>query len=152
MQELLKDYSLILEIPVAWGDMDSFQHVNNTVYFRWFESARIAYFDKLGFDEHTKRDGIGPILAHTQCRFRLPLTYPDTVSVGVGISELGEDRFLMKYIVISHRHQKLAAEGDSRIVCYDYKGAHKAPLPAELKRRIIELENFDEVSLPNDIV
>src|SRR4051812_27249954 len=54
-----------VEIPVAWGDMDAFGHVNNTVYFRWFESARIAYFEKIGLNERMKRDKKGPILART---------------------------------------------------------------------------------------
>ena len=48
MQELLDAYPVIIEIPIAWGDMDAFQHVNNTVYFRHFESARLAYFEKIG--------------------------------------------------------------------------------------------------------
>src|SRR5687767_1167703 len=52
-----------VEIPVQWGDMDAFGHVNNTVYFRWFESARIAYFEKIGLNERMRRDRKGPILA-----------------------------------------------------------------------------------------
>ncbi len=49
MQEILKHYSVIIETPVAWGEMDAFQHVNNIVYFRYFESVRIAYFEKIGY-------------------------------------------------------------------------------------------------------
>jgi acyl-CoA thioester hydrolase len=143
MNEHLKEYPLIIDIPVAWGDMDAFQHVNNAVYFRYFESARIAYFAKLGFDETMKRDGVGPILAATQCRFRMPLTYPDTVSVGTGISQLGEDRFVMRYAVWSHERQKIAAEGDGTVVSYDYRMNRKTPIPAEVRSRIIELEKLD---------
>ena len=46
MQELLKSFPVVAKIPVRWGDMDSFQHVNNVSYFRYFESARIAYFNE----------------------------------------------------------------------------------------------------------
>lgn len=140
MQELLKTFPVVITTPVAWGEMDSLQHVNNIVYFRYFESARMAYFDRLEFWPDRDESGIGPILASTQCRFRLPLTYPDTVSIGARISELAEDRFLMKYAVISHRHQKIAAEGDGLIVSYNYRELRKSHLPDQIKRRIEALE------------
>ncbi len=140
MQELLKTFPVIIEIPVAWGEMDSLLHVNNIVYFRYFESARMAYFDRLDIWTYMKETGIGPILASTQCKFRLPLTYPDTVSVGTRISEIAGDRFLMKYLVVSHLHAKVAAEGEGLIVSYDYRELKKATLPNEIKSRIQVLE------------
>ncbi|MCB0148997.1 MAG: acyl-CoA thioesterase, partial [Caldilineaceae bacterium] len=48
MHDLLAGYPVVIEIPVAWGEMDAFQHVNNIVYFRYFESGRIAYFERAG--------------------------------------------------------------------------------------------------------
>ena len=140
MNELLADYPVVLEVPLAWGDMDAMRHVNNTVYFRWFESVRIAYFDEVGFLEHMEEAGIGPILASTRCRFRIPLTHPDRVSAAARISDIGEDRFTMSYAVISHRTQKIAAEGDGLIVCFDYRNHRKAPLPSIIRERIEALE------------
>ncbi|HEX8422205.1 MAG TPA: thioesterase family protein, partial [Pyrinomonadaceae bacterium] len=81
------------------------------------------------------------ILASTQCKFKIPLTYPDTVSVGTKISEIEADRFNMKYTVVSHAHAKVAAEGEGLIVSYDYRAQKKAPLPDEIKERIRILEN-----------
>jgi acyl-CoA thioester hydrolase len=141
MQELLKTYPVVIEIAVAWGEMDSLQHVNNIVYFRYFESARMAYFHKLDIWSYMNETGVGPILASTQCKFRVPLTYPDTVSVGTKISEIEDDRFLMKYLVVSHEHKRVAAEGEGLIVSYNYRELRKAPLPDEIKRRIEDLEN-----------
>ena len=66
MKELIGDYPVVIDIPIAWGDMDAFQHVNNTVYFKHFESARISYFEKIDFLEVMNKTGIGPILASTQ--------------------------------------------------------------------------------------
>ncbi len=137
---LLETCPVVIEVPLAWGDMDAFQHVNNTVYFRWFESARIAYFEKVGMIDFKEAAGIGPILASTRCRFRIPLAYPDTVSVGTSVSEMAADRFLMKYLVVSQRAEETAAEGDGLVVSFDYRGKRKAPIPAELRRRILELE------------
>lgn len=139
-QQLLEAYPIVIETPVAWGEMDSLQHVNNIVYFRYFESARMAYFERIGFWTYMDETGVGPILASTNCKFRLPLTYPDTVSVGARVSDIGDDRFLMHYAAVSHRHAKLAAEGDGLIVSYDYRALTKAPLPEEIRRRIRDLE------------
>jgi acyl-CoA thioester hydrolase len=82
MSSLLEDLPVTVIIPVAWGEMDFFRHVNNTVFFRYFESARIVYLDRIGFHEALAESGIGPILASTHARFRKPITYPDTVHVG----------------------------------------------------------------------
>jgi acyl-CoA thioester hydrolase len=140
MNELLAHCPIVIEIPIAWGEMDSFQHVNNIVYLRYFESARIAYFERLQLMEFMTQTGIGPILASVQCRFKIPLTYPDTVSVGTRVSNVEHDRFVMEFYVISHKHQKIAAEGEGVIVSFNYRENQKTPLPEEVKRRIAELE------------
>jgi len=138
--QLLVEYPIIIEIPVAWGEMDSFQHVNNIVYFRYFESARILYSEKLGLHKLRDETGIGPILGSTSCKYRLPLTYPDTVSVGAKVTDIAEDRFSMKYLVVSHRHQKVAAEGEGVVVMYNYHEGKKTTLPEEIRKRIEEME------------
>ncbi len=139
--QLLADDPTVIEIPVAWGEMDAFGHVNNVVCLRYLESARIAYFEALGTMETMAATGIGPILAETRCRFKLPLTYPDTVKVGARVAELAADRFLMHYRVVSHRHVRVAAEGDGRIVSYDYKAKTKTALPEAIAARIRDLES-----------
>lgn len=141
MKELLAAYPVVIEIPVAWGEMDSFGHVNNTVYFRYFESARMTYFREMDFWNYMETTGIGPILASTQCKFKIPLTYPDSVSVGARASAVEADRFMMQYLVVSHQHRKVAAEGEGLIVSYDYREKKRTPLPGELKERIVQLES-----------
>ena len=140
MSGLLVSYPVVIAIPVAWGDMDAFQHLNNTIYFRYFESARIAYFERLRFMELMQVTGVGPILASTQCRFKIPLTYPDSVDVGARIADVADDRFLMRYAVASRRHQKIAAEGEGLIVAFDYLQNKKAPLPEAIRRGIEAIE------------
>jgi len=120
--------------------MDAFRHLNNTAYFRFFESGRIAYFEKLNLLEYMEETGVGPILASTSCRFKIPLTYPDNVYIGTRVSNIEEDRFTMEYFVVSEKHQRVAAEGAGLIVCFNYKENKKVSLPEELKRRIKELE------------
>jgi len=74
MEDFLEGFPVVIEIPVAWGEMDAFQHVNNIVYLRYFESPRIAYFERLSFLEVMEQTGVGPILAETHCRYRRSLT------------------------------------------------------------------------------
>lgn len=140
MNELLDAYPVTIEVPIAWGDMDAFQHVNNTVYFKHFESVRLAYFEKIGFMEVMERTHIGPILAATQCTYKIPLTYPDLVTVGAKVDRIEEDRFVMKYAVVSHKHGKLAAAGEGTIVTFDYANSKKAPVPDEVEKCIKALE------------
>jgi acyl-CoA thioester hydrolase len=140
MQNKLSDYPVVVETPVAWGEMDAFGHVNNIVYFRYLETARIAYFERLDLPEFIGRDPVGPILAETTCRFRAPLSYPDRVSIGARVVSIGEDRFNMAYGVYSHRLDRFAAEGEGVLVCFDYRRNRKAPVPPRLKQRIEEIE------------
>ena len=140
MEDLLKSYPVVIEIPVAWGDMDAFQHVNNIMYFKYFESARISYFEALNFHDQMIKTGIGPILASTQCKFKIPLTYPDRVTVGAKVDVIEKDRFLMKYLVVSHKHKNIAASGEGMLVSFNYHENKKAPLPDEIRARITELE------------
>jgi acyl-CoA thioester hydrolase len=140
MEDLLASCPVVIDVPVAWGEMDALKHVNNIVYFRYFESARIAYFEKLRFWEFMNQTGVGPILASIQCRFKIPLIYPDTVSVGTRIPKIEQDRFVMEYRAVSHKSHAIAAEGESVVVSYNYRESKKTLLPEEMKQRILTLE------------
>ena len=137
---LLADYPVRITLPVAWGEMDAMGHVNNVVYLRWFESVRMVYLERIGLMAHMQEHGIGPILAETRCRFRIPLEYPDEIEVGARVARLETDRFLMEYAVASRNHGRLAAEGDGLIVTFDYDAKRKAPVPAAAVAAIGELE------------
>lgn len=140
MDDLLAGFPVVVTIPVQWGEMDYFRHVNNTVFFRYFESARIAYLDRIGFREEGAEAGAGPILASTHARFRRPLEYPDTVRVGARVTEVGGDRFTMEYRLVSEREGHVAAEGGGVLVAFDYAAGRKAPIPPRVREAIETLE------------
>ena len=137
--ELLADYPVTVDIDVAWGDMDAMGHVNNTGYFRYFETARISCFADLGLGSIEHSGGVGPILHSASCRFRIPLTHPDTVVVGARIGDIGEDRFVMQYRAVSRRHGAVAADGESLIVTFDYANGTKAPVSDSLRKHLLAL-------------
>lgn len=140
MGNSIDGYPVVIEIPVVWGEMDAFQHVNNVVYFRYFENARIVYYEKLDVLDLMNRTTIGPILAATSCRFRMPLTYPDKVLIGAKVTNIEEDRFTMNHLVVSTMHQKVAAEGDAVVVAFNYRENKKVPIPDALRQRILDVE------------
>jgi acyl-CoA thioester hydrolase len=143
LKPLLAGFPVTVTFPVHWGEMDAYRHVNNVVYFRYFESARAAYFRAVNWPEIETATGIGPILASAECRFRRALRYPDTVTVAIRVvPPLAEDRFTMEFRIVSHEQLALAAEGKGVIVGYHYGQMQKATLPAELRQRIAELENW----------
>ena len=146
MNELLKDFTFVVDINIEWGDMDALQHVNNIEYFKYFQAARIAYFEKIGSDGVWGEKRISSILASTQCKFIYPLAYPDSISVGVRVDSMADQYFTMKYAVVSHKHQRLAAIGDAKVVMFDYANNKKASIPNEIRKTIIGLEKFvDEI-------
>ena len=146
MNELLKDFTFVVDINIEWGDMDALQHVNNIEYFKYFQAARIAYFEKIGSDGVWGEKRISSILASTQCKFIYPLAYPDSISVGVRVDSMSVQYFTMKYTVVSHKHQRLAAIGDAKVVMFDYANNKKASIPNKIRKTIIGLEKFvDEI-------
>ncbi len=120
-----------LDIPVQWGDMDAFQHVNNTVYLRWCESARIAFFEQTGLLSTQKSAGVGPILASIQCKFRAPVVFPNTVRVQTRILRLGTDDFELEHLLYVEATK--VAEVQERVVIFDYKAQKKAAFPEKVK-------------------
>lgn len=137
--DTLEDYSVVVKIPVVWGDMDSFGHVNNIKFFRYFETARIKYFENIGFIQVMRDSKIGPILASTSAKFIKSLFYPDTIQVGTRVTKLESTRFIMDYLVISEQ-SGTAAVGEAVIVVLDYQTSAKSPLPASVKEKIFEIE------------
>src|SRR5260221_6322189 len=115
----LAHHPVLLTWPVQWGDQDAFGHVNNVVYFRWMESARIEYFRQAAIGGMSNQ-GAGPILASIKCDFRRQLTYPDTLLVTASVASIGRTSMKMVHWVYSTQQQAVAAEADSVIVMFDY--------------------------------
>lgn len=128
------------EIKVQWGDMDAAGHVNNLVYLRWFETARVDYFARLGQDVVMNDDKPGFILAKQDIKYIFPLTYPDRIVASVRIETIQSDRFSMYCQIYSQRHQCLAAVMNGVIVTYDYRDHKKALIPPTMLQSIKVLE------------
>ncbi|MBY6196092.1 acyl-CoA thioesterase [Vibrio hangzhouensis] len=132
MEQLLEGFPVVTEIPVAWGEMDALNHVNNAVYFRYFETARLDYFSHINLMEDMAITKIGPVLGDTYCRYKLPVTYPDTLLVGSRISDIQSDRFTMEYQIVSKKLGKVTTTGTATIVMFNFASNQKAQIPQKL--------------------
>jgi len=129
----LVGYSSITVLPVQWGDQDAFGHVNNVVYFRWFESARIDLLNLFPSSVTMSGSGLGPILASIKCDYRRQLRFPDTVYIGSRMTRVGRSSADIGHAVISHSQEQVVAEGSSVIVIFDYTTQRVTRIPDDLR-------------------
>lgn len=140
--EELENYTTQMEIPVQWGNMDAYQHVNNIVYLRWIECARVKYFEEhLSKGEISQAD-VGPILLSQTCKYIFPMTYPDTALVGFRVADIGEDRLHCEARIYSKNHKRLAAFSSNIIMPYSLTQLSKVPIPNSWIETIKNIENL----------
>ncbi len=139
----LADYPVIITLPVQWGDMDAFGHVNNTVPIRWFESARIAYLEAVALSGMMQGQRIGPILAAINCNFRKQVKFPDTVHIGARVGEIRRSSFTMQHAVYSEAGEWICADGESTIVVFDYQTQRPVRVPDSIRAAVAKLEGVD---------
>jgi acyl-CoA thioester hydrolase len=115
-------------IPVRWGDMDALGHVNNTVYFRYTEQARIDWLESLGFAVLAGVEE-GPVIINASCTFFKPITYPATVEVRTLIGKPGRSSLPTYYEIRCVDDDTLYADGAAKIVWWNPKTGKSLPLP-----------------------
>ncbi len=143
LESLLEGYPVTIALPVQWGDQDAFGHVNNTVYFRWFESARIAYFQRIGLLAMIPAERIGPILASSSCEYRRAITFPETVQVAIRVTRIGRTSIGFEHRIVSQQQSALAAEGISTTVVINYADYRPCPVPEAVRQAIAAIERRD---------
>lgn len=132
------DFKVKTEQTVAWGDMDAFGHVNNVIYLRYFESARVKYFDDI--PELAGFQGAEiPVLANVSCSFKKPVVYPDTLTMHVGVTKLGHASLQMSCQMISPK-VGLAAVAECTIVLIDVNKGHSVRIPSVWRAAIEKIE------------
>ncbi|EPF71258.1 MULTISPECIES: acyl-CoA thioesterase [Acinetobacter] len=133
----LTDYPVIHQQVVAWGDMDALGHVNNVMYYRYIESARIHYMDQI----RMMQQSFSTVVASNQCKYMRPVFYPDTLKIGVRVEEIRNSAFRMHYLLWSEQQQAVVASAEAIMVCVNSESMQKMPLPESIRQRILALEN-----------
>ena len=135
MQSVL-DYPLVYTQHVAWGDMDAFGHVNNVMYYRYVESARLADIEHTGI----LSADVLTVVASNQCKYLKPVFYPDQLKISARIEELRNSAFRMHYLLWSEQQQALVAEAEAVIVCVDKTNMQKTLIPELVRQKLKEFE------------
>ncbi len=120
--------------------MDALGHVNNAMYFRYFESARVDFLKNLEAMMPMPRTGIGPILAYIDSQFVAPLTFPDTIVVGSAVRQIGNTSVKMAQAVFSRAQQRVVTESKSVLVVIDYATGEKVNVPGTVRAYYRHLE------------
>jgi len=115
-------------VPIRWGDMDAFGHVNNTVYFRYMEQARLDWLSAIERREDASiATGTGPVIVNASCTFFAPLVYPGDCEVRMYLGELGRSSVGTFYEIWSDGRR--FAEGAAKIVWVDRASGRSTTLP-----------------------
>jgi acyl-CoA thioester hydrolase len=117
---------------VRWGDMDALGHVNNTLYFRYMEQVRIAWFEAIGVPMID--NGIGPVIVRADCNFIVPIVYPATVNVTNGVRHVGNSSFTLYHEIRDASDTSLMyANGEAVMAWADHAAGKSVPLPAHIR-------------------
>lgn len=121
-------------IPVRWGDQDALGHVNNTVYLRYVEQARIEFLASLADEDWPGAPDEGPILAAAELQFKRPIHYPATVVVSVFSAGPGRTSFpLDSVLTVEGDEETVYAEVEATLVWVDRRTGRPTPLPDALR-------------------
>lgn len=123
------------KVATRWGDNDPYGHVNNTVYYEWFDSAVNAWMIGEGMLDIANGDPIA-LVAETRCTYAAPLAFPQDVEVGIAVSALGRSSIRYRIGVFAEGAPTAAAEGEFVHVVVDRASRRPVEIPASWRERL----------------
>ncbi|MCW5299890.1 acyl-CoA thioesterase [Herbaspirillum lusitanum] len=125
-------------MDVRWGDMDAFNHVNNTVYFRYMEQTRIEWLETIGVG--LAADGLGPVIVNAHCSFLRQLKYPADIEIRMYAQPPGRSSVETTYEIRRvDQPEIIYAEGGAKIVWVNFKQEKSVPLPESIRQTLTGL-------------
>ena len=121
----------VTRMPIRWGDMDAYGHVNNTVYFRYMEQARVEWLEEQKIE--VRPGGLGPVIINASCTFFAPVNYPATVIIKMYAGDPGRSSVMTWYELFIEGEDRLYAEGAAKTVWMDMRSGKSAPLPDKVR-------------------
>jgi acyl-CoA thioester hydrolase len=120
-------------IPIRWGDMDAMGHLNNTVYFRFMEQARIGWFDSL-LPRGEAWNAAGIVIANASCNFKRPINYPGTVEVRLSVGAPGGSSVPTFYELLVD--EEIHADGEATVVFIDMQRQKPIRIPQNIREAL----------------
>ncbi len=129
-------YRVFRALGTRWMDNDIYGHVNNVVYYSWFDTAVNGYLIEQGaLDIHS--GGVIGLVIETQCNYFAPLAFPDTIHAGLRVAHLGRSSVRYEVGLFGESGERAAASGHFVHVYVDRQTRRPVPLPDAL-RRVLE--------------
>ena len=123
------------QIAVRWGDMDAYGHVNNALYMRYLEEARVQFLANIG--AAMSGNGTDPVIINVGCTFLRPVSYPATMIIKSYVGEIGRSSFMVWYeLSTTDNPDQLCSEGYSKVVWMDHQTGRSVPLPETIRTAI----------------
>ena len=131
-------YPHFLTVPTRWMDNDVYGHVNNVVYYSYFDTVVNEYLIRSSVLDIQRSPVIG-LVVETQCRFFKPLTFPDTVSAGLRVSRLGRSSVRYEIGLFRNDDYTAAAQGHFVHVYVERETRKATTLPSEIRAALEKL-------------
>jgi len=128
-----------LSLRIDWADLDLFGHVNNVMFVKYVQAARVNYWEQIGLYQQFLETNIGPILASLSCQYKKPLHYPGSITIYSSMRFIRNTSFSLQH-VITDEHEDIAAEAEDVMVMYDFNKNEKIPFPDHFRGKAEELE------------
>jgi acyl-CoA thioester hydrolase len=133
-----KEYRWFMTIATRWADNDAYGHVNNTVYYQWFDTAVNAWLVEVGLLDIERGDPIG-LVVETGCNYFAPLSFPGEVEVGIAVERLGSSSVTYRIGVFGAGQGDASAQGHFTHVYVGRESRRPAPLPEAWRRKLEQL-------------
>lgn len=122
-------------MPIRWGDMDTYGHVNNTVYFRYMEQARVEWITSLGYQVAPGQESM--LMMNGFCNFYKQLSYPGELILKTSIGAIGRTSMdVYTSMALTTAPDEEAAIGGATMVWVDLNTNKSAPWPEDILRKI----------------
>lgn len=130
------NYPFPLTQKVIWGDMDAFNHVNNVIFFRYFENGRVEFFNKTKLWETYFEENIKIVVGKLECNYIKQVVHPATIEISVGIKKIGNSSLTVHHKVSSNG--EVVAHGDGIIVATDPVTGKSTPWTEKLRAEFLK--------------
>ncbi|MCC5949976.1 MAG: acyl-CoA thioesterase, partial [Nitriliruptoraceae bacterium] len=133
-----EDFPVLRAQPTRWHDNDHYGHVNNVVYYAYFDTAVNGYLMEATGTDIRQLDAIG-LVVETGCLYLAPVGFPDDLEVGLAVSRLGTSSIAYRLALFRVGDQEPAAVGRFVHVYVDRRTRQNTPIPAVIRSVVAPL-------------
>jgi acyl-CoA thioester hydrolase len=132
------DFKAWRSLATRWSDNDAYGHVNNTVYYEWFDTAVNAWMIEQGLLDISAGDPIA-LVVETRCSYFSALAFPEPVEVGLAVAKLGTSSIRYRIGIFAQGADTASAEGEFVHVVVDRANRRPVEIPADWREKLEQL-------------